>query len=370
MKQQSLCDKELNITDLEQGMKQLPSGKSPGTDGLPVEFYQTMWHLIRFDFLEMVNETYQNKILSNFQRKGMIRLIFKKTDRTDLRYYRPISLLNVDVKIITKTLALRLGKVLPTIVNKDETCIPGRNIVKNLHTLNDVIRYGNSKNIEAAILFLDQGKAFDRVSHEFLLKTLRHLNFGDYFVSWVQIMLKDVTSQIKVNGFLTEDIDISRGVRQGDPLSALLYVLIAEVLGNQIRSNQNIKGITVRDIEQKVLQYADDTQIFVTNDSSVKETFKEPEKYEKATGAKINIEKTEGLFIEKWRNRHDKPFDCKWTNDKVMALGLWVGNTDTSELIFREQMSKVRNKLQFWRARGLSVISRVRVVNVFVLSRL
>ena len=108
----------------------------------------------------------------------------------------------------------------------------------------------------------------------------------------------------------------------------------------------------------------------MTHNSSVKETFKELEKYEKATGAEINIEKTEELFIGKWRNRHDKPFDCKWTNNKVMALGLWVGNADTSELIFREQMSKVRNKLQFWRARGLSVISRVRVVNVFVLSRL
>ena len=183
-----------------------------------------------------------------------------------------------------------------TIVSEDQTCIPGRNIAKNLHTLNDVIRYGNSKNIEAAILFLDQEKAFDRVGHEFLLKILRHLNFGDYFVSWVQIMLKDVTSQIKINGFLTEDIDISRGVRQGDPLSALLYVLIAEVLGNQIRSNQNIKGITIRDTEQKILLYADDTQIFVTNDSSVKETFKELEKYEKATGAKINIEKTEDFL--------------------------------------------------------------------------
>ena len=241
MEQQSSCDKDLNITDLEQGMKQLPLGKSPGIDGLQVEFYQTMWHLIRFDFLEMVSDVYQNKILSNSQRKGMIRLIFKKTDRTDLKYYRPISLLNVDVKIITKTLALRLGKVLPTIVSEDQSCTPGRNIAKNLHTLNDVIRYGNSKKIEAAILFLDKEKPFDRVSHEFLLRSLRHLNFGDYFVSWVQIMLKDVKSQIKINGFLTEDIDISRGVRQGDPLSALLYVLIAEVLGNQIRSNQNIR---------------------------------------------------------------------------------------------------------------------------------
>ena len=99
----------------------------------------------------------------------------------------------------------------------------GRNIAKNLHLLNDVIRSGNLKNIEAAILLLD----FLLILLEFLVKTLRHLNFGDYFVSWVQIISKDVTSQIKINGFLTKDIDISGGLRQGDPLSALFYVLIA-----------------------------------------------------------------------------------------------------------------------------------------------
>ena len=106
---------------------------------------------------------------------------------------------------------------------------------QNLHKLNNVIRYGNSKNIKAGILFLDQGKAFDRVSHEFLLKTLRHLNFRDYFVSRVRIMLQDVTIQIKINGFSTEDI--SRGVRQGDPLSALLYGLIAEALKVRMKRN-------------------------------------------------------------------------------------------------------------------------------------
>ena len=88
--------------------------------------------------------------------------------------------------------------------------------------LNDTVKYANSENIEAAILFLDQEKAFDRVDHQFLIKTLKHLNFGDYFISWIEIILKNISSCVKINGFLTDEIEITRGARQGDPLSALL----------------------------------------------------------------------------------------------------------------------------------------------------
>ena len=133
-----------------------------------------------------------------------------------------------------------------------------------MHTLNDIVKYASSKNVETAILFSDQEKAFDRVDHQFLLKTLKHLNFGDNFISWIEIILRDISSQIKINGFLPDDILIARGVRQGDPLSALLYVIIAEVLGNLTRSNIDINEITINSIEQKILQYADDTQIIVT----------------------------------------------------------------------------------------------------------
>ena len=98
----------------------------------------------------------------------------------------------------------------------------------------DIIKHANTKNVQAAILFLDQEKTFDRVNHDFLLN---HFNFGKYFNNWVKIMLKDITSQIKTNGFLSEEIIIERGIRQGDPLSALVYIVVAEVPGNQ-----NIKG--------------------------------------------------------------------------------------------------------------------------------
>ena len=71
------------------------------------------------------------------------------------------------------------------------------------------------------------------IQHQFLIKTLKHLNFGDYFISWIEIILKDITSPMKINGFLTDEIEITRGVLQGDPLSVLLYVIIADVLGHK-----------------------------------------------------------------------------------------------------------------------------------------
>ena len=111
---------------------------------------------------------------------------------------------------------------------------------------------------------------------------------------WASQILAYASAKIQVmtNGFLTDEIEITRGVRQEDPLSARLYVILAEVLGNQIRSNQSISGITIRNIEQKILQYADDTQIIVSSSSSKTEIFKQLRLYEEATGAKINIGKT------------------------------------------------------------------------------
>ena len=146
-------------------------------------------------------------------------------------------------------------------------------------------------------MFIDQEKAFDRVSHRFLLKTIKQFNFGPAFISWIETILTDIKSQVKVNGYLTEEINVTRGIIQGSPISALLYVLIAEVLGAAIRKNEKIQGVKILNSELKVLQYADDTENFATTDESINEIFYIIDKYEKGTGAKINVEKTEGLIF-------------------------------------------------------------------------
>ena len=128
-------------------------------------------------------------------------------------------------------------------------------------------------------------------------------------------MLKDITSQIKINGYLSEEILIERGVRQEDLLSALFYIIVAEVLGNQVRSNQNIKGVSINGTEES-FQYADDTNPIISDDNSLNELFKELEINKKATGSKVNVAKTKGLWVRKSKNRADKPFNIDWQNEK------------------------------------------------------
>ena len=116
------------------------------------------------------------------------------------------------------------------------------------------------KNIEATILFLNEEQAFERVNHRFLIRTLKHLNFGDHFISWEEIFLRDITSHVKINGFLVkQNWNYSRSTPRRPFKRAAVYIIIAEVLGNQLRLNRNISRITIKEIKQKVLQYADDT---------------------------------------------------------------------------------------------------------------
>ena len=174
---------------------------------------------------------------------------------------------------------------------------------------------------------------------------------------------------MKVNGYLTDETNITRGIRQGCPISALLYVLIVEVFGIAIRKSVKISGVKISGSELKILQYVDDTKIFAITEDSIKEIFNVI-KYERGTGAKINVEKTEELWLGSWKQRIDEPFNLDWKNSKVKYLGIWVGNEDTTNENFIEQQSKVKNKLNFWKRGRLSLIRKIKVLNTFILSRL
>ena len=213
------------------------------------------------------------------------------------------------------------------------------------------------------MLFLDQEKAFDRMSHTFILKTLRHFGFGEEIIDWINIIYKDCTARVKINGFLTQMFSIERGVRQGCPLSNLLYVLCIEVLCLEIKTNEKIKGLNYMTKKHKDLSYADDLSILTTSIESLNEIFGTLSKYQNATNAKINIDKTEALWIGTWRSNTIEPHGLKWTNTMVKCLGVFVGNNreEAEKQSYIEIIEKIRNKIKYWKGKG-----RIRVCNIFI----
>ena len=189
------------------------NGKSPGSDGLTTEFYKIFWNTIKQYYINSINYSYENNTLTTFQKQGIISLLPKKDkDLTSLGNWRPISLLNIDYKIATKTIANRMKKVLSNLINNSQTgFLKGRYIGENIRTIFEVIEYLNDEDKAGLIFFADFEKAFDSIDHEFIFKTLNYFNFGASFNNWVKLFYTDAQSCIVNNGHMSEFFKIDRG---------------------------------------------------------------------------------------------------------------------------------------------------------------
>ena len=369
------CEGLITEEELRKAVMAMENNKSPGCDGLTSNFYKHFWPIFGKELTRVYNYAFNNGLLTVSQRRGIITLLFKKGDRTQLKNWRPVTLLNTDYKILTKALANRLQEVLPLIVNSDQTaCIKGRTINDNTRLLNDVISYANEKNTSLAFISVDQMKAFDRVSHDFLFASLERFGFGPNFINWIKLIYHDASSSVKTNGWLTAFIKLERGLRQGCALSMPLYVLTAETMAINIRENSRIHGIRPPDSEEelKLSQYADDTTLLLSDDVSIDEAFTTFELYERASGAKINIGKCKGLWCGAFKERTDQLHGFDWYNDYIpeKILGLFFGNVDCTKLNWDIKIQKINNIIAAWRHRELSYKGKALVINGLLASTL
>ena len=178
------CDGPISPPELIESVKSLVPNKSPGPDGLTLEFYLTFWQLLAPLLHRLYNFSYTEQSLPESLQASVTRLIFKKRGNVkDLKNWRPISLLNVDYKILSKAITLRLSRVLGSLVDPEQTCsVPGRSITSNVTLLRDVLDYIERTNEPGILVNLDQEKAFDRVNHSFLFRLLEQLGFGPSFI--------------------------------------------------------------------------------------------------------------------------------------------------------------------------------------------
>ena len=150
-----------------------------------------------------------------------------------LKNWRSISLYSTDYKILAHVLANRLKLTIGKIIHTDQNgYIKGRNIAFNIILIQDVIIYFEIVNIEGAVIFLYFQKAFDTVNHNFLHAVLEKFNFGHSFIKWVKTIYNKVESCLSNNGWTSRHFEIQTNIRQGRPLSALLFHLVVEILGN------------------------------------------------------------------------------------------------------------------------------------------
>ena len=226
--EQLSCEGAFTLEELAEAVKKSRGSTSPGVDGLPIEFYKSFLGLIGPKLILVFNSIVRAGWLGEDQNCAAIVLLCKKPEAAEkLKNWRPISLLCNDLKLITKMLSVRMGGgVMESIIGKfQNSCVKGRQIFSNVHLIRNIAEYLNQKGKSAALLSMDQSKAFDRVSHKFLFKTLQFAGFGTQFISWIEILYKSPTLKVIGNGQLTGEIPVKRRVRQGSSSSkSLLYV--------------------------------------------------------------------------------------------------------------------------------------------------
>ena len=180
-----------------------------------------------------------------------------------------------------------------------------------------------------------------------------------------------VQSSVNMNGYLSPFLDLSRGVRQGCPLSPLLYILVSEVLEMNIRCNPSVSGLSLPGSLPlyPISQYADDTSLILSSDDSIKACFETYALFKAASGAKLNHSKSKGLWLGEWSGRTDPPVVFDWSSTKLKILGVFVGHGNLEEDNWRPRINAVDHVLRSWRSRSLSFRGKALVINALALSQ-
>jgi hypothetical protein len=206
--------------ELRGAVNSITKDKAPGHDGIPIDFFQKMWHTIGKDFHLMVKKNIEEKKLHEGVTKGLICLIPKEGDAKDLNYWRPITLLTVSYKIFAKALQLKLQPMLRYVISLEQTTfLPLRFILDNIVLTQETINWASTSRQPSIFLKLYFSKAYDKISWRFLFQAMKALNISKKFIEWVKLLFTNASAAVNLNGSSGGNFKREREVRQGCPLA-------------------------------------------------------------------------------------------------------------------------------------------------------
>ena len=374
----AMLEEPFSIEELNNSFTCMQSSKAPGPDGFTLEFYRAFSGQISALLLDVFNESFSgaDKSLPPTFYMASISLILKQDkDPLEPGSYRPISLLNVDTKLLAKTLALRLERVLPSVISEDQTgFIKNRFLFSNIRRLFNII-YTPSPDptIPEILISMDAEKAFDRVEWIFLFTAMRKFGFGERFISWVKLLYKAPQAYILTNNLRSDPFTLHRGTRQGCPLSPLLFALVIEPLAIVLRSSGQFQGVHRGSREQRVSLYADDLLLYAQSPAeSIPHILSLLKEFGRVSGYKLNFSKSELFPINlAAQSISYSQFPFKLVQGSFKHLGVMVNRTysDLYKLNFKTLLERTVRDLGRWSHLPLTLAGKVNIVKMNVLPR-
>lgn len=363
----------ISVLEIKRAIDDLNTGKSPGPDGLGAAFYKAFKEPMAEALHRVLLEAYEVKEMPPSFRRTHTILIPKSEDpvkQLSVKSYRPISLTNVDYKIFMKILARRMQTIITSIVGPHQTCgIKGRTIFTNIHVARSILECCDAFGGRVAMLQLDLEKAFDRVAHDILFSILEHVNVGSVILDGVKMSYEKCFTSLIVNKEVSEKLEVRSSVRQGCPLSPLLFAIYLEPFCLKILHSQRIRGFRLVSSEVKLLSYADDIAVFCKDTESVSEVVKETALFCKMAGSAINWKKCVGFWHGCWESTPAIFENIHFTVLPPKYLGVPLEHYRDTGDYWREQTEQVRAKTAKWGGKDLSMFARSLVCNLFIVAK-
>lgn len=268
----SWLEREIDKEECVAAIKNLGQNKAPGPNGFPVIFYLLCWEFIKFDFLNIVKELQEKSFLDWRLKNTFISLIPKKNTIEGIKDLRPISLIYGSYKIVSRIMAERFKKVLPDIISQHQTTfVKKRQILDRVLIANELIDSRLRSGKPGILCKVDFEKAFDHLNWDFLDEFFQLMGFGSKWRQWIRCCVEFTRFSILINGSATGYFKSKKGIRQGNPMSPFLFLLVGEALTFMIKRAQEqglLSGFQVKNDGLMIshLQFANDTLIFLDAD--------------------------------------------------------------------------------------------------------
>ena len=389
------ADGTVSAACLRQALLGTEGGKAPGSDGLPYEVYRVFWEVLGEPLAECFNEAFADAaaggaLLSASQRKGIITLLHKGGGKPvdQVTSYRPITLLNTDVKLLARVLVGRMGPALECVIDQSQTAfLPGRWIGDNVLFHLEEVDYCQAEGVPGSVLFLDFEKAYDRVDRGWLFRCVDRLGFPPEVGRWVRLLLQGSVAGVLYHGFLSPWVPVLCSVAQGSPASPVLYLIAAQPLAARLRQLQAaglVDAVVLPDgsAAPPSHQHADDTTLHTRTPHGAREALRlAVEPFCRASNARLNVSKSLGLLLGPTHDLPEAraaaqavtgvPFVPPGQHLRHLGVLLSVGDPEGAcKAMFAKRRSGVQFRVRSWARFDLSYLGRLHVAKQVLASSL